>query len=259
MTKTSALLLGVLLVLAIAGVLWASSLVLAETSTLKATPGELEIRESFTGAPVTISASIPKGTSAVVEIKGEAHDDSLLRKGRRGGLWMSVGEVKVQGAPSLYLLMSTAPDLLSRPDPESQWGYEALHKQMKFSGAMPEEGESELFAQFVKLKQSEGLYGVFPGSLKTGAAAGDLVTVEGTLMVPSNVAPGTYTVSLSVLNSGKPIDRQSVKFPVGMKGLPALLASLAHRNAALYGLLAVVIAIVTGFVMGYVFKGKAAH
>jgi hypothetical protein len=259
MTGNNRCVYGLLLVLAVGGVWLTSTPVLAETASLKTTPSGLTIRESFQGAAVTVSALIPKGTSAVVEIKGHAHDDSLLRKGRRGGLWMSVGEVKVAGAPSLYLLMSTAPDLLSRKDTESRWGYEALHEQMKFSGAMPKEGESLLFAQFVKLKESEGLYGVFPGSLKIGDGTGDVATVEGTMMMPSNVAPGSYTVSLSVIKDGKTIDRKSVEFPVEIKGLPALLASLAQTNATLYGLLAVTIAILTGFVMGYVFKGKAAH
>jgi hypothetical protein len=38
------------------------------------------------------------------------------------------------------------------------------------------------------------------------------------------------------------------------------MASLAHEHALLYGVLSVVIAVLTGFIMGFVFKGKGgAH
>lgn len=38
-----------------------------------------------------------------------------------------------------------------------------------------------------------------------------------------------------------------------------MLMNLAHQQGALYGILAVVIAIVNGFIMGILFKGKTEH
>jgi hypothetical protein len=46
---------------------------------------------------------------------------------------------------------------------------------------------------------------------------------------------------------------------VAMVGFPAFLASLAFQHGAAYGVLAVVIAIVTGFAMGFLFKGGGGH
>jgi uncharacterized protein (TIGR02186 family) len=236
----------------------APSYVIAGTSILEVVPKGVHITESFRGALVTISADIPKGASTVVEIKGPVHDDHLLRQGRKGGLWMSVGEVTVHGAPSVYLVMSS-PDLPANSSEESQWGYNALQKRMQFAGAMPKDGVEALFQQFIKLKESEGLYGVFPKALRVVGSSDDRSTVEGQLMLPSNIAPGKYNILLSVLNSGKLVDQTSCELPVDMTGLPGILGSLAYQHAILYGLCAVIIAIVTGFVMGFLFKGKAAH
>ncbi|HMK34788.1 MAG TPA: TIGR02186 family protein [Desulfomonilaceae bacterium] len=232
--------------------------VIAAGTALRVEPNKLHVSESFRGALVTISADIPKGAGAIVEIEGATHDDRLLRQGRRGGLWMSVGEVTVQGAPSVYLV-ETTPDLASHPDTGAQWGYEALQKRMAFSGAIPEDGVGVLFEQFVRLKESEGLYGLFPRSLKPTRASENHTTVEGEFVLPSNIAPGNYRVVLSVLNSGKLLERQSAEFSIDMTGLPGFLASLAYHHAALYGLAAVVIAIVTGFVMGILFTSKGSH
>lgn len=46
---------------------------------------------------------------------------------------------------------------------------------------------------------------------------------------------------------------------VALVGFPAWLAQLAYQHGAAYGVLAVVIAIVTGFAMGFIFKGGGGH
>ena len=88
-------------------------------------PHRLRVTETFHGRTVIISAEVPRGARAVVELKGQVHEEHLLRKGRNWGLWMTVGEIKVEKAPSLYLAMSTDSKLLSKQDPEDRWGYGA--------------------------------------------------------------------------------------------------------------------------------------
>ncbi len=237
------------------------SLAVSAPEKLKVTPSSLAIREFFNGSQITVSADVPKGADAIVEFKGPAIKDQLMRKGRRGGLWMNVGEIDVEDAPSLYLFLSTDPNVLSATNTaDMPWGYTALQKQVKFSGSAPIGNSAEVFQQFLKLKEGGGLFGVFPGSIKvlSGAAEGRS-TIEGKIRLPGKISPGSYQICLYVLNRGSLAEKACVDFPVTMKGLPAVLGSLALHHATAYGLLAVFIAIVTGFVTGFVFKGKTAH
>ena len=71
----------------------------ASPSNLQVLPNELGVGESFQGAEIKVSAEVPAGSNVVVEFRGDAHEDRLLRKGRRGGLWMNVGEVTVYQRP----------------------------------------------------------------------------------------------------------------------------------------------------------------
>ena len=64
---------------------------------------------------------------------------------------------------------------------------------------------------------------------------------------------------LTAIRDGQAVEQQCVPLAVQMIGFPALLMSLAYEHALLYGILAVVIAIFTGFVMGYLFKGGGGH
>ncbi len=222
-------------------------------------PHRIRVTETFHGRTVIISAEVPRGAQAVVELKGQVHEEHLLRKGRNWGLWMTVGEIKVEDAPSLYLAMSTDSKLLSKQDPEDRWGYGALREQVKFSASDQKTGEADLFEHFLKLKESEGLYGVFPGALKVVATMDQVVTVQGPLSLPGNIIPENCQVSLSVLKNGKVLERESMEFPVGRRGVAAFLASLAQERPTLYGLIAVVIAMAIGLLMGFVFKGMGGH
>ena len=129
-------------------------------------PDVVEIGAFFNGHEVKIIGKIPQGAQAVIEITGQTATEHLMRKGRRGGLWMNVGEVEVQGAPSVYLAASTSPPLLKDPPAGAVWGYPALKKQIQFAGRV-EQGEREYFLdQFFQLKESDEVYAIFPGDLK---------------------------------------------------------------------------------------------
>ncbi len=194
-----------------------------------------------------------------MELKGQPQEERLLRKGRRWGLWMTAGEITVEHAPSLYLAMSSDSMLLSKQDPEDRWGYGALRKQVKFSGKLPKSGETDLFAQFVKLKESEGLYGVFPGALKVVETLDWGVRVEGHLRLPGDLRPENYHLSLSVFKGDKVLEQRTIELRVVMRQLAAFLASLAQDRPTLYGFLAVAIAMAMGLLMGILFKGRAGH
>ena len=89
---------------------------------LKVTPPVVEIGTFFNGRTVAVSGTIPADAEAVVEITGPSTAEDLMRKGRRGGLWMNVGEIAVENAPSLYLAASTDPQLLKNAPPDAPGG-----------------------------------------------------------------------------------------------------------------------------------------
>jgi hypothetical protein len=222
-------------------------------------PDVVEIGAFFSGRAVKVIGNIPQGTQAVIEIIGPTAVEHLMRKGRRGGLWMNVGEVEVQGAPSLYLAASTTASLLKVPPGGATWGYPALKQQICFAGQVEQTERDMFLEQFFQLKDSEGVYAIFPGNLKLSGASGDRQTVTGVFPVPTTVKPGAYRVCLTAVQGSQVVAKQTSNLEVVMVGFPARLASLAYGHGATYGILAVIIAIVTGFAMGFLFKGGGGH
>ncbi len=235
------------------------SLVRGASLDLQVSPSQVGIGAFFRGQGVAVTAMIPQGAEAVLEVVGQAGDEHLMRKGRRGGLWLNVGEIDFHGAPSLYMAMSTNPKLLEAAGAAAPWGYPALKTRVTLSGQVPDQQRDEFFEQFLKLKESEGLYTIFPAPLKQSPAAGGLVPVQGEFRLPTNIKPGSYQVCLSVIQEGRITAKECGELKVTMVGFPAAIATLAYQHGAIYGILAVVIAVVTGFAIGFIFKGGGGH
>jgi hypothetical protein len=231
----------------------------AAEPTLKVSPDNVQIGTFFSGQTMTVAGVIPAGSQAVLEVVGSSADEHLMRKGRRSFLWMNVGEITVHDAPSLYLVMSTAKELLTTPTGDATWGYQSLEKRITFSGDIEAAERPMFMKQFLELKESEHIYATFPGALKVKSGSGGQSAVKGTFFLPTNTKPGTYKVVLSVITDGKVVGSASTDLTVAMVGFPALLADLAYKHGATYGVIAVVIAIVTGFAMGFLFKGGGGH
>jgi hypothetical protein len=134
-----------------------------------------------------------------------------------------------------------------------------LKQRITFTGRIEPAEQQKFLGQFLQLKESEHIYATRPGALKVGAASGGQSPITGTFSLPTITKPGAYEVCLSVIDHGKVVRRTCTDLTVAMVGFPALLASLAYQHGAAYGVLAVIIAIVVGFAMGFVFKGGGGH
>jgi hypothetical protein len=152
-------------------------------------------------------------------------------------------------------VLSSAAELLAKG---STWGLKSLTKDITLAG-VPDKETDKFLEQFLELKQSEELYAALPGGLKLTPAADGRLEVRGKFWLPANVKPEEYKVCLTAIRDGQAVGQQCAPLAVQMIGFPALLMSLAFEHGLLYGILAVVIAIFTGFLMGYLFKGGGGH
>ena len=228
---------------------------------VRAAPSELTVRPDvvrigtwYDGAKLHVRANIPRGCQAVLELTGEQGQTRLMRKERYWGMWKNGAEILEQGAPVLYQAMSTDPKLLGRSKETIPWGYDAMAGKVAFTGAARKMANRQLFEEFLRLKESLGRYGIFPGraSIELLPERGQLV--EGVFNLPTRLAPGKYHVTLSVVKDGRVVSKEMRSLKVELVGFPAAVFELAHKHALTYGILAAGIAILTGFLVGLIFQ-----
>jgi hypothetical protein len=231
----------------------------AASDNLQIRPSAVKIGVFFAGARLTVSGEIPRGSDAVIEILGKTSVEDLMRKGKRWELWMNVGEVDVQGAPSFYLLQSSRPEPIAASSAHPRWGYEALKQKISFGALFKESTDERLFREFIRLKKSQGVYGVDPQGVTLTPSNDGRNRAEAVFTIPPRVVPGTYRVCLFAVQNGRVVQRQCAPLQVKVIGFPAFLASMARTHMVLYGFMAVFIAMGAGLLTGVIFKKKGGH
>jgi uncharacterized protein (TIGR02186 family) len=223
-------------------------------------PAEIAVNMFYDGATLHVTGRLPAEYSgAAVLCIGKEGELELKKKGKvLGLLWVSVGQVKFEAVPSVYLLTSTEP-LAALAPPEVQdslgIGYDALRERSV--EARGESGQKGLFGELVKLKESGGFFSITEGGMKLEPAPPGASCYAAECPIPARIAPGTYEVQVfGFKGSGATREGEllgSEPLTVRQVGLAALIATLARESGLLCGIVAVIVAIGVGLLTGFVF------
>jgi hypothetical protein len=229
---------------------------------LEAQPPSLVIGTFYAGQPVKLSGEIAAGQEVVLEVQGLSENLSFDLKGRVGPFWMNRGLVRVENAPSLYILL--LPGQVSGQafgeDRLQALGLGLAHLKQGAVVHTPGQDPEQMFARFLAFKKEAGLYQQIPGAITYAPAGPGRKSFTAGFDFPSSLAAGQYQVTATVLQDGSALQRLSKTYLVEDGPFLKLVKDLAMERALLFGVLCVLVALVTGGVMGVVFKGgKGGH
>ena len=229
----------------------------AEPDQLTVQPEVLDIGTFYSGGQVTISGEVPQGQDVVVEIAGPAANGEFDLKGRVGPFWMTNGRAEMDGAPAMYVLLLPGGQDWQRKASSLGLGLERLRNKIAIQSAtVPPD---ELFNMFLDLKKSEGLYVVEDNAVAYTAANNGLRRFTAVCHFPRSTVAGNYTIKATEIINGAKGMELSRSFTVDEVGFSRLVYDLATNQRLVYGILAVVIALFAGAVMGLLFKGGGSH
>jgi uncharacterized protein (TIGR02186 family) len=229
----------------------------ATAKELAVQPQVLDIGTFFSGGQVTISGGVTQGQDVIVEIAGPTADQAFDIKGRVGPFWMTRGKADLNGAPAMYALLLPEDQRWHQIAASLGLGLKNLGKQMAIHAA--EKSSEELFNMFLELKKNEGLYVEEEGAVTYAPDENGMRRFSAVYHFPRSTAAGDYTIKATVVADGTKVAELSRSFLVNEVGFTRLVDDLATNRRLAYGILAVVIALFTGAVMGVLFKGGGGH
>ncbi len=212
------------------------------------TPNVVRMGAFYSGAVVRIAGTVPAGSQAIVVVRGPDTEEVFNRKGRVGPIWVNVGKVSIARTPSLFLSFSREPvERLLAPEwiARYQLTETEIRRQMKVEPARLD--QEKLRADYLALRSEQGVYRAASGGLKLGTPAGAEAPFEVTLDWPKRAPPDRYEVQVFECRGGSVVASATAPLEVVSAGFPAAVGSLAADHAAVYGVVAVVIAILAGF------------
>ena len=211
---------------------------------------EVSITASFTGSEILIFGAIrrdappPQTTElgVIIAVAGPNVPVEVRQKDRVAGIWVNTDSAAIDIAPSFYAIASSAPlsDVLLP--------LEDLHNAISWGRVVRAVGQdafamNEYTEAYMRIKQSNDLFQMLEGAV---AIEGDTL-FHTAIKLPSNLTEGDYKTRIFLTRDGHIIDSFQTEIPVYKVGIERWLYNLSQNQAALYGLLSLLIAAVAGW------------
>jgi len=232
----------------------------SQAVTCETTPSLIPITMGYHGMKVTIKGESAPGDQVIVKITSAPADAHLKYKGKAAGIfWMKLGTLIFKNIPGTYLVSTSAPvDTILSPAERDQnsIGYEALQKKAEITAEHGELPAGDWFTEFLEFKQQEKIYALTEGNVQVDQNGGYTLALDW----PYQAQPATYTVEAITSRDGRVTGRAESSVKVEMTGMVATISDMATNRRALYGAIAIVVALAVGFAVGNIFKkGGGAH
>jgi len=220
---------------------------------------KVEIIYSFTGAELLLFGAIlypggktpNKPADIAVVLKGPFQPITIREKQKVAGIWVNAQSARFRSAPTFYAVASSRP-LEKLIDERTASIFELGLGNLQLSPASGDTPAEQLRfeAGLIDLRKRAGLYAESPNSVKIT----DEVLYRARLAIPARVPVGNYTAETYLIQGGRVIAAASLDVEIHKSGFERYVASAAQDHPISYGLIAVVLSVVMGWLAGVVFR-----
>jgi uncharacterized protein (TIGR02186 family) len=210
------------------------------------------ITTGFTGTSVVMFGATDGNGDVIVVVRGPERDMTVRRKSKVAEVWVNTRQLTFQGVPSFYSVASSKP--LDDIAPQAvrqlhQIGLDTLHFAAE-SSTSPQETE-EFRAALLRNEARAGLYPPGVGEVAF-PLKGRLFRTE--IRLPANVPTGTYLVQVFLVRDKAVVAGQTTPLVVSELGIDAEVHDFADRYALVYGLAAIALAALAGWLASLPFR-----
>jgi len=224
----------------------------------------ISISSDFTGTELLLFGALGDVGEAgrgdvVVVVRGPEQRMVVRKKKRRSGIWINTKPVIFKNVPGFYAVSASAP--LDEIAPETllarhQIGLDNIQ-------VTPEPGSRETVVEdaervddyreaVVRNMRREGLFSEETGSIRFMADT----LFRTRISFPANVPVGNYRAEVYLIRDGKvvPGGAQSSPIFIDKVGLGRAVYNFAHQQPFIYGAVAVLLALLAGWIAAMVFR-----
>jgi len=220
---------------------------------------EISIQANFTGIEILIYGSIDFSQTkapdtgaydVVIVIRAPSHPIVARRKERVAGIWVNgAGEV-YPSVPGFYAALSTRPFRAITSDETLKMLGIGL-SNLDLGRISKDDPDEERFrSAVIRLKEKQNLFQQHDDAV---AFIGRSL-FRATVALPVNVPIGRYTADIYLFRDGQVISKNRSTLEVNKAGFERTIYMLAFKHPFIYGLLAVLVAVLAGLAGWFAFR-----
>lgn len=223
---------------------------------------EIAIESNFTGVRIVVFGSISNSRQTTPEsgiydlavvIRGPEEPLISRRKERVMGIWINTSARAYQNVPGFYAVLSTRPlDEIADRKTLNKYGigFRSLVLERRGPDAPPDPYRDAI----IRIKESKGLY----RKSDFGVAFIGKSLFRATVDLPADVPVGEYWADVFVFREGQLLSHSSSRLNIQKQGFERLMYTMAFDYPLLYGIAAVIVAILAGLLASALFRRERA-
>lgn len=219
--------------------------------------GRIDINTTFKGADLLVFGAIQYPAGAVpdapadiaIVVRGPVQPVTVRRKSRVAGIWLNTAAVRFESVPGFYAVATTRP-IPDLADDRTTAIYEIGVDNLQLSPATgASDAETRIFEQgLIGVKRGGGLFVEDAGGVKITRN----VLYRARIAIPAAVPVGDYTAEIHLIRKGRVIASSSTPISIGKSGLERWIYVMAQDHSLAYGLAAVGVALLAGWLASLV-------
>lgn len=220
---------------------------------------QIDVRYSFAGAELLLFGAIlypggrvPDGKAdIVVVLKGPPQSVLVREKQQVLGVWVNADSTRFRSVPGFYSIASSRP-LKDLVDPRTAAIYELGLDTIQLSPAGSEAAEkrNRFERGLIELRQRSALFSARANSVEISQG----VLYRARLAIPSRVPTGRYLAETFLIRDGRVLAAATRPIEIRKSGFEKFVADSARKSPVLYGLFAVALSLVLGWLASAIFR-----
>ena len=212
----------------------------------------IKIETNFIGKEVIIFGILNDDQETIMTIKGPDKNAVIQKKERILGFWFNTKQITYNQIPSIFFIASSneIEDIL----PTST----IIKEELSFDYLLENKTSQRNFISdisldtwkdnFVRIKKNKNLFKEY-----------DIEKIDNKLFqtrifFPAKSIPGEYKVNVYQIKNNLILNNKEKIITLKKSGVGSQIYNFAHKNAAAYGLFAVIFAILSGFLAATLFR-----
>lgn len=216
---------------------------------------QVDVNIRYHGEQIQLFGEVQPGADVLIKVISPLETVKVRKKGRvLGFLWMNVKQAEISNVPGSYqVILSTTLDKLSpalqkKTQIDGRYGF--VREMARITPA--DEDVQSFLDGYIKIKEERKLYAHHEQAVDI--IKGRLFRAD--IQLPSSAPIGEYRLEISTVKGGRLVGHGTATLRVEQTGMQQWITQMARENGWVYGLMAVGVAILSGFGVGLIFKSR---